>query len=58
MKTIGREAKRPVSDADDLKAKLAAAQAENDALKKKVKELEAEKKKDEKANTSAGKGAK
>lgn len=58
MKTIGREAKRSVSDADDMKAKLAAAQAENDALKKKVKELEAEKKKDEKANTSAGKGAK
>lgn len=58
MKTIGREAKRPVSDADDMKAKLAAAQAENDALKKKVKELEAEKKKDEKASTSTGKGVK
>lgn len=46
MRTIGREArKQSVSELDALKAKLSVVQAENEALKKTIKKLEAKQKK-------------
>lgn len=56
MRTIGREAKQPGSDMDALKEELFTVKAENDALKKAIKKLEAEKKKSEK-NASVEKAA-
>lgn len=56
MRTIGREAKQPGSDMDALKEQLFTVKAENDALKKAIKKLEAEKKKSEK-NASVEKAA-
>lgn len=51
MRTIGREARKTVSDMESMKVKLEAVCAENESLKKKIKKLEADKKKAEQAET-------
>lgn len=50
MRTIGREAQKPISDQDVLKTKISNLRAENEALKNTVKKLETKLKKAVKDN--------